>query len=192
MGEGNGASGAVAHLEEDVQQIASAKRMTKVDIKRMQAREERRRRLLNNGVPEDKVDAVMAAEDYQNLPVDKKLDRFERIVSQALQGLQRDIMALRHNDGVIADAMDINLKAMARALEKAGITKEAQNDIIREVEKELREEQKRQAEAEVEARRMASEKAEKERMEAEANAKPAIASEGEPEPVPEGATVFEG
>jgi hypothetical protein len=193
MSEGNGANGAVTRVEEDVQQMASAKKMSKIDIKRMQAREERRRRLINRGVPEDKVDAVMAAEDYQNLPIDKKLDRFEYIVSQALQGLQRDILALRHNDGVIAEAMDINLKAMSRALEKAGVSKEAQGDIIREVEKELREEQEKRARAEQEALRLAAEQSERERIEAELSSKPSLSSDEAPAvEIPEGATVFEG
>jgi hypothetical protein len=89
--------------------------------------------------------------------------------------------------------MDINLKAMSRALEKAGVSKEAQGDIIREVEKELREEHEKRARAEQEALRLAAEQSERERIEAELSSKPSLSSDEAPAvEIPEGATVFEG
>lgn len=188
MSEGNGV---VAHVEEPVEQVSEVRKLSKIDIKRIQAREERRRRLINNGVPADKVDAVMTAEDYKNLPVEQKLERFEKLMSQAMQGLQRDILALRHNDGVIADAMDINLKAMARGLTKAGVSLEQQNDIIREVEQELREEHAKQTAAQAEAHKLATEKAEMDRMKSVEKER-TTTDDSESAPVPDGATVFEG
>lgn len=192
MSEGNGVNG-VAVAEEPVRQIAEAKKLTKLDIKRMQAHEERRRRLINSGVSPEKVDSVIAAEDYSNLSVEKKMERLEKVVSRALQGFQQDIMALRHNDGVIADAMDINLKALARGLQKAGVTLEQQNEIIKAVEVELREEQRQEAEARALASKAAAEAREKATMEQEAATKPTVGGdEAEPQDTPDGATVFEG
>lgn len=182
---------AVQKSEDNVRTLSEVRKMSKIDMKRLQAYEERKRRLINKGVAPDKVDGVIAAEDYANLPVEKKFERLESMVSQVLQGLQRDIMSLRHNDGVIADAMDINLRAVARSLEKAGVTKEQQGEIVKLVEAEIREEQKAQQAIRQKAQEAQTEKS---RMEAEANAKPSIM---DPEPAlpteaPAEATVFGG
>ncbi len=191
MTEGNGSSEVVQESADNVRTMSEARRITKADMKRMQAYEERKRRLINKGVAPDKVDGVIAAEDYNALPVEKKFERLEKLTSQLFQGLQKDIMALRHNDGVIADAMDINLRAVARSLEKAGVTKEMQGQIIREVETELRAEQQKRMEEQQAARKA---KSEKELMELEAGKKttlletePAIPAEE-----PAEATVFGG
>lgn len=152
--------------------VLPASNMTKIDAKRAQIYQERRRRLLNRGVPEAQVDATLAAEDYRNLPLAERFARFEKMALGALEGLQRDIMSLRHNDSVIAESMDINLRAMSMCLEKAGVSKEAQSDIIKQVDGQLREERAQQAAA-----------LEQKTIETE------VDTEGQAE-VPEGATVF--
>jgi hypothetical protein len=191
MTEGNGSSAVVEQNEDNVRTMSEARRISKVEMKRMQAYEERKRRLINKGMDPSKVDEALATEDYNNLPIERKFERLEKLTSQLFQGLQKDVMALRHNDGVIADAMDINLRAVARSLEKAGVTKEMQGEIIREVETELREEQRRRAEQNAAAQRADAEKA---RMEKEANTKTSLL---EPEVAlpaeqPAEATVFGG
>lgn len=181
MAEGNGA--------------VAMQKMTKIDAKRMKDREERRRRLVNNGVPLDRVDETLAWEDHNNLPTDKRLEKLEKLVVKLFQGLQRDIMSLQHNDGVITDALDINLRAMAKCLEKAGVDRDQQGVIITEVETELREEQRKALEARQAAERAAEEASVLERMKAEVSKKPTlVGSEEEQAPVviPDGATVFEG
>lgn len=179
----------VQENEDNVRTMSQAKRMTKADIRRMQAHEERKRRLINNGTDPDKVEATIAAQDYAALPLEKKFDRMDRVMSQALRALQQDIMSLRHNESLIADAMDINLRAVARSLEKAGVTKEMQIDIIKTVETEVRDEQRRRAEAQQAAHKA---KSEKELMENEANTKPSLTNEATPADAPEGATTFGG
>lgn len=151
---------------DNVQNIGSAKKVDKIAQKRARDLEERRRRLVNQGVPEDKLESVMAIEDYNNLSLDRKFARFEKITASALQGLQQDIMALRHNDGVIADAIDVNMRAMARALDKAGVSLEAQGVIIKEVEQELRDEAAKKQQAAVDAQKAAVEADEHARMSA--------------------------
>lgn len=191
MSEGNGTSGnGVTHVQEPIENVASARKMSKVDMKRMQAYQERRRRLINKGVDPKKVDAVIAAEDYKNMPLEDKFERLQAIVLGALRESQKDILALRHNDEVISDAFDINLKSLAKCLERAGVTKELQGTIIQEVEKEVREEQKLM----IETKAKANADAEKARMQAALadDAKLTQSEEPEGETHPEEATVFGG
>lgn len=162
----------VEETELKMQDVVPSSNVSKIDHKRAQIYEERRRRLLNRGVPEAQVDAVMAAEDYRNLPLAERFMRFEKMVLGALEGLQRDIISLRHNDSVIAESMDVNLRAMSLCLEKAGVSKEAQSDIIKQVDTQLRQERAQRASA-----------AEQKTIESQ------IDAEGQTE-VPEGATVF--
>lgn len=183
MSEGNGS---VAHAEVETREVSAARRPTKLELKRAQIYQERRARAINNGVPEDKVDATLAAEDYKNSPLEEKFERFQNLAVHALQGLQQDILNLQHNDTVIADAMDINLKAMARALVHAGVDIGVQQNIMQEVEKEIHKEQQLQKAAREAAHKAASEKVEKQTIEKD------IDKEAEPLPVPDGATVFGG
>ncbi len=186
MSEGNGQMD-VQQVEPEVHQIAAARRPTKLEIKRAEIYKERRARAINNGVPEDKVEAHLAAEDYKNLPLDEKFEKFQSLTAQALIGLQQDIMNLQHNDTVIADAMDINLKAMARALEHAGIDKERQQSIMKEVEQEIQRDQQQMKVAREAARKVAREAQEKKTVESEVDKGPADET---PIPLPDGATVF--
>lgn len=175
----------IEHIEEESRVISEPRRLSKAEIKRMRDREERKRRLLNKGVPQDKVDAIMAEEDFRNLSADKKCDRLHSLFATVVKGLQADIMALRHNDSVIADAMDINLKAMSMCLTKAGISSEMQESIIKEVEKEIREDQRKKAIVEAETRRKLADKMEAAKLKASASEEAP-----EEEELPEGATVF--
>lgn len=164
-----------------------------IDAKRQAIREERKRRLMNKGVSEQRAEEMILNQDHDNLSDDKKIQRLETLFVQTFQGLQRDIIALRHNDGVIADAMEINLKAMSKCLEKAGISKEQQGEIIKEVESELREEQKRKMEAQAMAEKMASDQAEKARMEQLSKEESKMTSaEAEGSEIPSEASVFGG
>lgn len=160
--------------------VSQARPVTKMDIKRAQAYQERRRRLINNGTPPDKVDATIEAEDYQALPVEKKLLRFQTLVGSALRGLQQDVLNLQHNDRVIADAMDVNLRAMGRALTRLGFTEEMQKDIVTEVENEIRRDQEAKQKA-------ASATEEKAGVEAQIDTPPPAESD-----LPEEAVVFGG
>lgn len=174
---------------------AVVQKLTKVDMKRQKDRDERRRRLANKGVPVERIDETLALEDHQNLSPERRIEKLEGLVVRLFQGLQRDILSLQHNDGVITDALDINLRAMAKCLEKAGIDRDQQGVIITEVETELREEQRKAMEARQAAEKAAEEASVLERIKAEVSKKPSLVGAEEekaPTEVPDGATVFEG
>jgi hypothetical protein len=180
-------------------EIVTPRKPTKIEMKRQQQYMERRKRLMNKGVPESEVDRALAEEEYRNLPVEKKFERFANAMNGAVQSLAKDIMGLRHNDGVLADAMDLNFKAVARALEKAGVPLQLQGEIIKQAEIELRAERQRQFEEQQAAARA---QAQAHAQAAEQNVAAELAkAEGKEltpeapppaEPPPEGATTFGG
>ncbi len=135
------------------------KKPSKIDLKRAAQYEERVRRLVNKGMTRQKAIEAIAEEDYRNMPIEKKFTRFQSAIIQALQKMAQDIVGLRHNDGVIADVIDLNSKAMTRCLQKAGVSVEQQSDIIKSVEAEMAEErQKRIEEAKKKAESKSDEK----------------------------------
>lgn len=162
------------------------KKLSKIQLKKMQQYQERRRRMINKGVPEAQVDAVIAREDYEKLPVADKLKRMEGFIASALGQLGQEMTNLRHNDQVLSEAMDVNFTAIARALVKLGISNEEQKAIIDAVNEELEQAAQRRQEAAKKAHEEAQKKAAADDLAAQAE--PA----GEPPPPPEEATQFGG
>lgn len=192
--------GNVYHLHDGKEEILSkqAKKPTKIEMKRMQQYLERRKRLINKGVPEDKVDQVIAEEDFNNLSTEAKLSRVHQAMNQAVQRLAQDINSLFYNQGVIDHVLDVNFKAFARCLTELGVAPEKQKEILETVEKEVIEERRKKAEeqklaeemrlkaqAEQHEKNVAGELAKAEGKEGLKDAAPA-----EPAPIPEGATTF--
>lgn len=176
----------------------SPKKRTKMELKRLQQYQERRRRLINKGVHEDKVDAVIAEEDYHALPIEKKFEQLFTSVRTAITGFASDLNELRHNDGVISDVIDVNARAFAKCLTKAGISLEVQGEIFKEAEAEIRAElQKRLEDQNENQRRLAKQQAElAEKVtldslkKAEGKAVEPVQTPANPDPIPEGATTF--
>lgn len=174
------------------------KKMSKLEMKRFQQLMERRKRLINKGVDADKVDAVIAEENYRALPLDKKFELLMQGVKSAVTGLSSDINELRHNDGVISDVIDVNARAFAKCLTKAGVPLETQGEIFKEAEAEIREElQKRMQDAAENQKRLAKQQAELAEKVTLDSLKKAEGKTAEPEqapavpnPIPEGATTF--
>jgi hypothetical protein len=162
------------------------KKLSKLQIKKMQQYQERRRRLLNKGVPEAQVDAVIAREDYEALPVGDKLKRLEGFIASALGQLGQEITALRENDQVLSEAMDVNFTAVARALVKLGVPLEEQRAIIDAVNAEIEEAMEKRKAAAKKAQDEANQKAAAQNLAAQAE------EAGEPPPPPEEATQFGG
>lgn len=173
---------------------------SKLDLKRRQQYMERRQRLINKGVDPKKVDMVIAEEDYRALPMDKKLERFMVTVSQSFREFANDMQALQHNNNLLADAMDVNFRAMARCLIKAGVLPEQQSVIIKEVEAEImatRQAQidahKKASEAKAVAEAAVTESSVAEAELNKAEGKPTIVpDDAAPLPIPDGATTFGG
>lgn len=167
-------------------------KIDKLTLKRMQQREARRKRLIGQGVPEDKVEMTMAQEDFNALPADKKM---ALMLNNAMNHVAQDIQALQHNFFALADAMDVNFKSMARCLTLAGVDLQKQHEIIQTVEGEIRAERQ----AKIEAQKKAAEQAAEEASQKAADATLKAAEGRTPEPVPEapvtlpeGATEFGG
>jgi DNA-directed RNA polymerase subunit L len=174
-------------------------KFSKIDQKRQQIFADRVRRKMAGGMSEEAAFRAVQQEDYDNMPVDKKLLRFQNAVQAAINNLSRDIMELRHNDQVIADAFDINYKVIERVFAKIGISDEERKTYLEEARKELSEERQRRAEAIAKQQKEAAEAEEKARVEAEAKAAdaktvtPAQAEGSDPDArAAEGATVFGG
>lgn len=163
------------------------KKLSKREQKKYQQYQERRQRLINDGINEENVDAVIAQQDYTSLPTDKKIQRLEMILRQSFTQIGQDIESLRHNDLMIADAMDINMRSMSKCLTKVGVPLEEQKTIIEDVQREMAEAHRQL----VEDRRKREEEAEAQKLHA------VLSQEAKPEDagspvVPAEATVFGG
>ena len=151
--------------------------------------QEKVRRLINQGVPPNQIPAHLAKERYDNMPLPKKLQYLESLVSNIARGFGSDIRKLQDNDKVLANVLDVNFSAFSKLLAMAGITPEKQKEVLEETEKELQEKARVRAEElqkqQAEARKAAIEKSIIKKVEAQP------ASDA-PAQVPEGAKVFGG
>lgn len=125
---------------------------TKQQIKQAKEREARRQALRKAGAPEEVIEKMLDQEDYERLPIDQKVNRLESMLVGMSRGVGEDVRALQHNDGQIADAFDVNLRAVAKMFEKLGITRAEQLEFIKASAIEL----KAEAEARQEADRKKS------------------------------------
>jgi hypothetical protein len=158
------------------------KEPTKLDQKRAQIYQDRRRRLLNSGVPEDKVDATIRREDYERLPVERKITYLESVIIGLQRGLSDDLIALERNDGAVMEALDINFTAFEAMLVKLGISADEQKSYLDAAKVTVA--QKREAQAQAREAAMAKQQA--------AAVEHEIDQAGEPPAPPEEATVFGG
>ena len=100
----------------------------------------RREKLLAEGMPTDKVEQQLAADDFIRLPIDQKvnalmsaINRAQRVYTETIQELAGEMVALRQNQEAIADAFDINLRAIETHLSGLGVTKEVQASVLEKV-----------------------------------------------------------
>jgi hypothetical protein len=107
-----------------------------------------------------------------------------------MQHLAQEMVNLRHNDQVLADAMDLNFRAVAKALELAGIPLDKQQEIIKLAQEEIQKDREGMAEAQKKAvehmEKKAKDESEKEAVETETDVP------GEAPPAPTEATQFGG
>lgn len=187
-------------LPEGVKAVVDSanRRPTKIDQKRQQIFMDRLNRKVASGMSQDQAVQAIAREDYETMPVEKKLARLESMVTAVLQHMPKDIMALRQNDAAIAEAFDINYKAIEKMFAKLGLTGEQQIAIIQEARAEVAAEREKAMREQAEAQKKMEEEAEKARVEGElhqAETNPLEAAKQEStEPIDphiqQGATVF--
>lgn len=163
----------------DSTQTGTTKPLTRIEEKRRRIYFERRQRAINKGVPVEQVDAVLAREDFERLPLE---ERVHHMVDAAFRKLAEEMVALQYNDQLLSAAMDVNFRAMAKMLEKLGLPRDQQLTLLAEAKEDIEKEQKGREEAAAAATAAA-----------EATAmKDATEKAGEPLPPPEEATIFGG
>jgi len=138
--------GTIQEAQEQVTEISSAKKATKQDLTRQKIYDERRQRHLNKGIPAERVDQVIAREDYERLSVEEKVKRLENNIGGALRQLAGELQNLRHNDGVIAEAMDVNFRALGKIFAQLGVSTEQQKAYLKDVAEEMQRERLAQQE----------------------------------------------
>lgn len=178
-------------------------KVSKIDQKRQQIFRERMQRKMGEKTKDGTLKTQQQAlqeiqrEDYDAMPLEKKFARLETIVSQSFQNLAQEVVGLNQSHISIADAFDINYRAMQKIFHKLGVTDEEQKVFIDAAQKEVIEEKqkaaKQQAEARMAANKAAADAREKAAVEAETKA-PAHANGEAPEAPahPTEATVFGG
>lgn len=180
--------------------ILADKKPSAIELKRQKIWMERYKRLVNKGIDPKKIPLMLAEEDYKNMPLAEKFEQYKKLDMAANRRLAQDINGLQHNDGVLADSMDINFRAFAKMLVEAGISLERQSAILKETEVEIQEDRKKQAEQRkraTEMRQKAAQEAREQKLKEElvkAEGKPALTEAPPPEESapPDGATVFGG
>lgn len=176
----------------DVAQVEDAlqhpKHPTKAELKRIQQYQERLRRFMNRGLNEEQARQAIAKEDWDNLSPDKKIAQLQHFMVQVFRGLQGDIDNLRHNDGELADSMDINFRAFARMAEKLGVSIEEQQAFVAQAVNEIQVEKDRLAAEQKAQEKKAQDSSDVSTFKEEARLEDAS---GTPE-TPEGATEFGG
>jgi DNA-binding transcriptional MerR regulator len=162
--------------------VNEPKQLSKMDIKRQQIYAERRKRHINNGVPAEKVGEVMAKEDFERLPIDK---RVQMMIAGSTQSLAQEIINLQYNDSILATAMDVNFRALKKAFDRLGVSSEQLTQCLTEARAEVQSEMEEKAKK---AREEATESPEAVREAVEDIADKA----GKPAEAPPEATVFGG
>lgn len=112
-------------------------------------REERRQELIDSGVEEEVVERVLDQEEFERLPIDQKvnrivasLDHHLNVMHRAINTFAKDIVALRHNDTVISDAHDVNLRGIYLMFESLGLSADKQKSFMEQAQKWLDAEKK--------------------------------------------------
>jgi hypothetical protein len=175
----------VTESQDNVTSI-EAKKPNKFELKKRQIFMDRMQRLMSKGMNSQQAQMAIAREDYERLSPADKIKRLEGQLAGLAQSFGMEINNLRHNDGVLADALDLNFKGIAKMLVKLGISLEDQAKFLAEAQKEMEAERVAQREAHEAAQAKAQEAMKKEEL------KDTIDKAGEPPPSPEEATVFGG
>lgn len=183
---------------DEVQEVKPPK-VSKLDQKRQQIFADRVRRKIGQGMTEQNAVQAVLREDFDRMPLDKKFARLEALVVNSIRSISQDIMGLKQNDSAIADAFDINYKAIERAFAKLGLSEEVQKELINQARDEVMADRQKAIQDQLAAQRKAQEDAERASVEAELQkaeqkpleaAKDSVPPEGTDPHVSEGATVF--
>lgn len=109
---------------EGSEEVSKPKKLSPAELKKQQQYIERCQRLINKGVDPKNVDNIIAQEDYESLPTEKKFKRLEKLVMNFSRSIISDVNALRYNDNLLSNVYDENLRASEKLFAILGITNE--------------------------------------------------------------------
>jgi hypothetical protein len=112
-------------------------RPSKIALKRARDRDERRRRLANQfmkdeGLTEEaareKAELIVLRDEYLALPLDKRIEILRaqtrqdiHAIGKSFEGFRQDLINLRHNDGVLADDMEVLQRFLAKVFARLNL-----------------------------------------------------------------------
>lgn len=114
-----------------------SKKQNKVEFKKQQIFEERVQRLVAGGMDPEMAAIKIRREDYESLPMAQKLVRLEKMILAFTRDIGGDLANIKHNEDLLSYATDVNTRVVSRCLELAGISKDRQQMIFEEVQKEF-------------------------------------------------------
>lgn len=172
----------IEKANENLHQIADARKPSKADLKRQQIFLDRMKRKVNEGLTVQQAAQAIAQEDYDRLPIEQKMRNLESTVAGVANGFRQDCLRLEQNDRILADSMDVNFRAFQLILRKLGVSDEDQKAAVKTAVEEIKAER---------AAREAAAAAAAEAQEKKTATEGADVA-GEPPPPPEEATSFGG
>lgn len=155
---------------------------TKMELKRAQLFQERINRKVNKGMTKEQAFAAVQKEDHENQPLATRVQKIEHVLTGAFKEISQEMQSLRHNDGIISEAFDVNYRAIAKMFALLGIDKDKQKSIVEDCVREMNE-------ARAMAQKAQQEAAEQSKVMEEVKG-PAKIDVPAPAAPPEGATVF--
>ena len=162
-------------------------KVSNINKKREQIMRERMQRHINSGKTPQQAWEAVQREDYEKLPLDKKFERVEKLVARNAHVVATDLGAVRENQNILSDALDVNFRAFEMMLVELGMPIEKQKEFMKKAEEEIA--AVRRMQEEERARQAAQTKAAVEKAEVEKSIDQP-APEGEEAKLPDGATVF--
>lgn len=124
--------------------VPAKSKTSKIDEKRQEIFRDRVKRKMGEGATEEQAITYVLREDYAALPIEQKFARLESMVANAVNQLTENVNVLRQNERVVADAFDINYRAVEKMFKKLGVPSDEQNAILDECRKEVAEDRAKQ------------------------------------------------
>jgi hypothetical protein len=101
-----------------------AKKVKKLESRKKEVLEDLKKTGLSPDVLEQHANAILAREQYDKLSLSEKVTRLEQMVVQGFQGIGGEMRDLQHNDFELADAMDVNFRALSKVMAKLNVPPE--------------------------------------------------------------------
>ena len=149
--QGNVLLGVPPEREEEMK----VRKPTKAELKRAQVFQERVNRKVNKGMSQEQAFQEVQKEDHESQPLPQRMGKIESVLAGAFKEISQEMQSLRHNDGIISEAFDVNYRAIGKMFELLGIDKNKQKDIVEAAVKEMNEAREAAKKAQAEAKEKA-------------------------------------